>query len=165
MSIYFENETDEQLGFDYEKELASVIKEALRQEECPYETEVTVILTDEEGIRHLNREYRGIDKVTDVLSFPMLDYEMPSDFSCVDEESVMQFNPDSGELILGDIVLCVARARKQALEYGHTLFREIAFLTVHSILHLCGYDHIKEEERLQMEEQQKQILNHLGITR
>lgn len=165
MSIYFENETEEQLGFDYEKELAAVIEETLRQENCPYETEVTVILTDEEGIRNLNREYRNIDKVTDVLSFPMLGYEAPSDFSCVDEESAMQFNPDSGELILGDIVLCTARARKQALEYGHTLFREMAFLTVHSILHLCGYDHIEEEERLQMEKQQKQVLNHLGITR
>lgn len=165
MRIFFENETDEPIGFDYEKLLGKVVKESLRQEGCPYEAEVAITLTDAEGIQGMNREYRGIDKVTDVLSFPMLDYEAPSDFSCVEEESMMQFNPDSGELILGDIVLCVSRAREQAMEYGHTLRRELAFLTAHSMMHLCGYDHMEEEERVLMEGRQEQILNNLGITR
>lgn len=165
MGIFFENETDEMMDFDYEGLLAEVVREALRQEECPYEAEVAITLTDAEGIQSMNREYRGIDKVTDVLSFPMLDYEVPSDFSCVKEENLMQFNPDSGELILGDIVLCVSRAREQAMEYGHTLSRELAFLTAHSMMHLCGYDHIKEEERMLMEQRQEQVLDNLGITR
>lgn len=165
MGIFFENETDELMDFDYEGLLAEVVREALRQEECPYEAEVAITLTDAEGIQSMNREYRGIDKVTDVLSFPMLDYEAPSDFSCVKEEDLMQFNPDSGELILGDIVLCVSRAREQAMEYGHTLSRELAFLTAHSMMHLCGYDHIKEEERMLMEQRQEQVLDNLGITR
>lgn len=165
MSIFFENETDEPIGFDYERILAEVVKEALRQEACPYEAEVTITLTDAEGIKDLNRECRGIDKVTDVLSFPMLDYEQPSDFSCVREESMMQFNPDSGELVLGDIVLCVSRAREQAVEYGHTLLRELAFLTAHSMMHLCGYDHVEQGERILMEQRQELVLDKLGITR
>lgn len=165
MSIFFENESGKELDFDWKKLLTSVIEAALEQENCPYEAEVNVTLTDEEGIRELNREQRGIDRVTDVLSFPMLEYETPSDFSFIREEDNLLFHPESGELILGDIVLCLPRAESQAEEYGHSLRREMAFLTAHSMMHLFGHDHMEEEERLLMEEKQEQVLIGLGITR
>lgn len=167
MNILFENETEEELSFDYEKLLTKVIKAAILSEACPYECEVNLTLTDNDGIRVLNQEYRELDVPTDVLSFPMVDYEVPGDFSHLDtlEAKNMYFNLETGELLLGDIVISVERAREQAQEYGHSLEREIAFLTAHSMLHLMGYDHMEDEERVVMEQKQEQILQELGITR
>ena len=104
---------------------------------------------------------------TDVLSFPMVDYVDPGDFSHLDTPlaKTKYFNLESGELLLGDIVISVDRAREQAKEYGHSLEREIAFLTAHSMLHLMGYDHMEEKERELMEQKQEKILQDLGITR
>ena len=120
-------------------------------------------IVDGPAIRELNRDYRGIDKETDVLSFPMLEYPAPDDFdaACTDES----FNPETGELVLGDIVLNAARVRSQAEEYGHTRTRELAFLTVHSMLHLFGYDHMEDEEREVMEARQRIILEGMGCRR
>ena len=158
MTLTFENEQDFDLGFDPEEVAAAVINGVLDQEACPYEAEVELILTDPENIRTMNREHRNIDRETDVLSFPMVDY-------LETEEGDDCFNPDSGELMLGDIVISVARARAQAEEYGHSLRREFAFLVAHSMLHLLGYDHMTPEEAAVMEAKQEEVLQRLGITR
>ena len=160
-----ENETGISFPFD-EKELAGRIMEAvLETEGCPYEATVSVLLTKDEEIREYNRQYRGIDRATDVLSFPNIEYREPADFSQVEEAEADCFDPDSGELVLGDIILSVDKVREQAESYGHSRKREYAFLVAHSMLHLCGYDHMEEGEAAVMEEKQRNILKGLGITR
>ncbi len=167
MTVYFEEETSDLPDFDYQKDIISVIKKACEQEKCPYEPEVSVTMTDNEQIKELNKQFREIDKATDVLSFPMVDYEAPADFSIMDDDvlAAEYFNPETSELMLGDIVISVERASQQALDYGHSLRREICFLTAHSMLHLFGYDHMVDDERIVMEERQNKILDSLGITR
>lgn len=167
MTVLFEKDAEDEIDFDYEEILAKVIGETLKQEQCPYECEVNLSLTDNEGIRRINREYRDLDVPTDVLSFPMVEYQTPADFSQLDTPTakVMYFNLDTEELLLGDIVISLERAEEQAEEYGHSLERELAFLTVHSVLHLLGYDHMEDGERKVMERKQENILQDLGITR
>lgn len=167
MGVLFEKNVEDEFSFNYEKLLEQVVEEAIRMEACPYGCEVNITLTDNEGIRALNQEYRELDVPTDVLSFPMVDYDNPGDFSNLDTNlaKTMYFNLESGELLLGDIVISTERAREQAEDYGHSLERELAFLTAHSMLHLMGYDHIEEDEREIMEKKQEQILQNLGITR
>ena len=165
MTILVENEVNRELDFDYEEVIKSVISKTLETENCPYETEVNVLLTGNEEIHEANKEFRGIDRPTDVLSFPMVDYEFPSDFSCVDENPASYIKPETDELLLGDIMISVDKVYEQANEYGHSREREFAFLIAHSMLHLLGYDHIDEEERKVMEEKQEAILDALGITR
>ncbi|MFW5646966.1 MAG: rRNA maturation RNase YbeY [Acetivibrio ethanolgignens] len=164
MTIQIECECKETPEFDYEELLCRVIEASLDEEGCPYEAEVNVVLTDNEEIHRVNKEFRNIDRPTDVLSFPMIEYEVPGNFDFLEERDDC-FHPESGELLLGDIMISVERALEQAVEYGHSLEREMAFLTVHSVLHLCGYDHMEEEERLIMEEKQRLILDKLRITR
>lgn len=164
MTVHFDCDESIQLSFDYESLIRSVIEEALDYEGCPYETEVNVVLTNNEEIQRVNKEFRNMDKPTDVLSFPMLEYDRPSAFNDFDE-AYDCFHPETGELLLGDIMISVERATEQAKEYGHSIEREIAFLTAHSMLHLCGYDHMEEKERHVMEKKQKDILEILGITR
>ena len=114
----------------------------------------------------MNRQFRGIDKPTDVLSFPNVSYEEAGDFSVMDsEQKVDLLNPDTGAIMFGDIVINEARVRSQAEEYGHSLKREFAFLVAHSMLHLCGYDHMEEDEAKVMEEKQRNVLSSLGINR
>ena len=133
--------------------------------ECPFESEVNVLLTGEEEIREINREQRGIDSVTDVLSFPLHEYETPAGFDELDDESFDDFDPESGELLLGDIVLCLPRIREQAAAFGHSTRREYAFLIAHSLLHLVGFDHMSPEDEERMTDMQNAILDSLGITR
>jgi len=155
MTIYVENETDFTFPFDT-KELCSRVAEAvLDAEGCPYETEINVLITDNEGIRLYNKEYRNIDRETDVLSFPNIPFETEADFSIVEENCSDYFQPDSGELILGDIILSVDRICSQAESYGHSRKREFAFLVAHSMLHLCGYDHETPEEAAVMAARRK----------
>lgn len=118
----------------------------------------------DEEIREMNREFRDIDRATDVLSFPMIAYESPADFAFLEEDESC-FDPDTGELMLGNIVISKQKVVEQAEEYGHTVEREYAFLIAHSMLHLLGYDHMEEEERAVMEKKQREILDGLGITR
>ena len=165
MTILVENEANRGLDFDYEEVIKTVISKTLETENCPYETEVNVLLTGNEEIHEANKEFRGIDRPTDVLSFPMVDYEVPSDFSCVDENPESYLNPETDELLLGDIMISVDKVYEQANEYGHSRKREFAFLIAHSMLHLLGYDHIDEAERKVMEVKQEAILDVLGITR
>ncbi len=165
MTSYVENETDTDFSFDEQRLVSQVMEAVLEAEGCPYEASVNVLLTDDEGIREYNREYRGIDRATDVLSFPNIAYGQPSDFSQVEEAEADYFDPDSGELLLGDIILSVDKIKEQAECYGHSQLREFAFLVTHSMLHLCGYDHMEEADAGEMEEKQRNILEKLGITR
>ncbi|MGN0298466.1 MAG: rRNA maturation RNase YbeY [Lachnospiraceae bacterium] len=164
MTISIEYETELPLEVDYERIINDVVLAALDYEECPYEAEVSVTITDNESIQEINRQFRQIDRPTDVLSFPMVEYEEPGNFDYV-EEDLDCFNPETGELLLGDIVLSVEKIKEQAAQYGHSMERELAFLVAHSMLHLMGYDHMQEEERLEMERRQEEILQELGITR
>lgn len=169
MTINIEYETEKVLDLDYESIINEVVNEAVDYEQCPYEVEVNVTLTDNASIHEINKEYRDVDAPTDVLSFPMIDYETPSDFDALSEEfednTEDYFNPDTGELMLGDIVISEEKVLEQAELYGHSPKRELAFLVAHSMMHLFGYDHIEEEERVIMEDKQKEVLNNLGITR
>ena len=165
MTVLVENEAERELDFDYEEVIKSVINKTLETENCPYETEVNVLLTGNGEIHTANKEFRGIDRPTDVLSFPMVDYEFPSDFSCVDKNPESYLNPETDELLLGDIMISVDKVYEQADEYGHSRKREFAFLIAHSMLHLLGYDHIDEAERKVMEVKQEAILDALGMTR
>lgn len=165
MSIYIENETETALDFDYEDVIRKVINYSLDFIQCPYETEVNVVITDNNGIHQVNKEYRNIDRPTDVLSFPMIEYEEAGNFDIIDEENEDGFNPETGELVLGDIMISVEKVKEQALDYGHSELREMAFLTAHSMLHLFGYDHMEEEERKVMEEAQRSIMDGLKIFR
>ena len=165
MTISIEYEAEKKLDLPYETIIRDVVEASLDYEKCPYEAEVNVILTDNEAIREINREQRQIDSATDVLSFPMVDYETPSDFDHVEEAVEDYFNPETGELMLGDIVISVEKVEEQAEKYGHSQTRELAFLVAHSMLHLCGYDHMEEDEAKVMEAKQEQVLASLGITR
>ena len=165
MTISIEYEAEKKLDISWEEIIRQVVEETLDYEGCPYETEVNVVLTDNEGIKEVNQEYRNVDGPTDVLSFPMLEYDSPSDFEGVEEQFADCFNPETGELMLGDIMISVEKVTEQAEKYGHSKERELAFLTAHSMLHLCGYDHMEEEERLFMEQKQREILEGIGYRR
>ncbi len=165
MTFHIENEAREALEFNYEELLKRVMEECLDYEDCPYEAEISLLLTDNKEIREINKEFRNIDSATDVLSFPAIEYQEPGDFSDLEEAVEEYFHPETGELLLGDIVISVEQAIKQAEEYGHSLVREMAFLTAHSMLHLMGYDHMEEDERSIMEAKQAEILDKLGIIR
>ncbi len=165
MTINIEYEAEKKLGLPYEDIITRVVEDSLDYEDCPYEAEVNVLITDNEDIRQINNEYRNIDTPTDVLSFPMIEYERPSDFEFLEESGDDCFHPDTGELLLGDIVISIDKVEEQAEKYGHSQTRELAFLVAHSMLHLCGYDHMEEEERKIMERKQEEILSRGGYIR
>ena len=154
-------ETPIELSIPYEEIISRTVEASADFVQCPYEIEVNVLLVDNDSIREINKEQRDINAPTDVLSFPMIDFDNPQDFSIVEEHPEEYFNSESGELI----VISVEKVIEQAQAYGHSLERELAFLTAHSMLHLSGYDHIDDNERLIMEEKQETILNTLGYTR
>lgn len=165
MTIQIEYEAEKKLELPYEEIIRDIVEASLDYEECPYEAEVNVVLTDNAGIQEINLEYRQIDAPTDVLSFPMVDYESESDFDHVEDAVEDYFNPETGELMLGDIIISVDKVEEQAAKYGHSETRELAFLVAHSMLHLCGYDHMEEEERTRMEQRQREILSGRGYER
>ena len=141
--------------------LERAITAALEAEGVAIPCEVDVLITDDEGIQQINLEQRGIDRPTDVLSFPMFNYrpgQPPADGADAD--------PATGLTPLGDMVISLERARAQAEEYGHPVERELCYLAVHSVLHLLGYDHMDEgEEKAQMRAREEAILGKLGMTR
>lgn len=165
MSLFIEKEVDIPFSFDYESLAENLILFSMEHENFPYDAEVNLTLTNNEGIQEINRNFREIDKPTDVLSFPMLSYDVPGDFSGLEENYDDNFNPDTGEIMLGDIIISVDRVCEQAEEYGHSQRREFAFLLVHSMLHLFGYDHMTPMEAAQMEAKQAEILNAMNISR
>jgi len=171
MTLYLEYEGVEEtmlanvLGTD-PKALAERVFEVVDTlYQIPYESQVNLLLTNDAQIQEINKETRGKDAVTDVLSFPMINYDKAADFSGLEEQMRLDFDPDSGELLFGDIVLSIPKMLAQAKEFGHSAKREYAFLLAHSFLHLLGYDHIEEKERQEMETQQCIIMQHLNILR
>ncbi len=166
MTFFVENNTGIELeGLDYEEVLSRVTLKTIKKLECPYEAEVNLTLTDNEDIRELNRDFRDKDAVTDVLSFPMVSISPPADFNSLKKDDPDVFNPETGELMLGDIVINLERVIEQAEEYGHSTLREFAFLIVHSVLHLLGFDHENPDEEIQMFTLQEEILDELDIIR
>lgn len=165
MTLNVEKEYELDLGLDYEAVAEQVINQVLDEEGCPYEAEVNLLLTSDEEIHRINLEYRGIDRPTDVLSFPQVEYEAPADFSWAESHEMDCFNPDTGELVLGDIIISLDKVDEQAEKYNHGRKREYAFLIAHSVLHLLGYDHMTEDEAADMEARQSAVLAHLNINR
>lgn len=165
MNISIENVS----GLNYPEEFNQIISRIVNASvdflKCPYECQVAVTLVNDEQIHEINLENRNIDRATDVLSFPMMDFDQPNDLSLVEANPQDYFDPESGELLMGDIVISLEHVSAQAKEYNHSERREIAFLTAHSCLHLFGYDHMTDEERLEMEKLQEEILQKEGFTR
>lgn len=164
MKLYLTYEEEERpdLDFDWEETAAAVGEAVLKAENFPCGVEVSLVLTSEEEIQRINREFRGIDAPTDVLSFPAIPFESPCKLPA--QENAYK-NPDTGNIILGDIMISVPRVFGQAAAYGHNAKREFSFLVAHSVLHLLGYDHIEPDQARIMEEKQENILNSLGIYR
>lgn len=148
MTIYYNYEAEQKLHIPWMNIISDVVNGTLEYMKFKKEAEVSVSVVDGDEIRQLNKDFRDIDRVTDVLSFPIGDK-----------------NPETGEIVLGDIVLCAEKIISQAEEFGHTRKRELAFLTCHSMLHLLGYDHIDDTERMEMEDLQRKILEKIGYTR
>ena len=174
--VVIEENVEFKTDFDKQKIAEDVVKSILLKEGCPFECEVDILITDSEEVKEYNKEYRDIDKTTDVLSFPNLEWEAPADFENLNveesdfenlnvEELEMSVNPETELTILGEICLNKDRIISQAEEYGHSIKREYAFLIAHSMLHLLGYDHIEEDEAKVMEEKQAAYLEELGIKR
>jgi len=164
MTIIIENEINAKFDFDLEEIANKVIIHSLDYEKFPFEAEVNLTLVDNERIHEINKEFREVDNPTDVLSFPLIDYSKAGYFEDI-EEVDDNFNPDTGEAMLGDIIISVEKVYEQAENYGHSVMREYAFLITHSMLHLMGYDHMTEGEANVMEAKQKEILEELGIGR
>lgn len=165
MTSFVDIEYDPGWEFDIEELAGKLLEAVMDYENCPYEASVNMVITDSETVHELNKEYRDIDRTTDVLSFPALEYETPGDFSKAEEDEAMYFDPESGELMLGDIIINYERVNSQAEDYGHSTKREFAFLMTHSLFHLCGYDHMNDQDAAEMERRQEEVLNILGITR
>ncbi len=166
MTININKEVKEEFEFNYEETINDVILASIDYIKCPYECMVEVDIVYNDEIQQLNKEFREIDKPTDVLSFPLVDYEVAGEFDFLEEtDEFMYFEPESGELLLGNIVLSYDKILSQANEYGHDVRREMAFLVAHSMFHLFGFDHMEEDERIQMEKMQEDVLKGLNIVR
>lgn len=158
MKIYFENLDN----IFYKLKIKKIFHEALKFFSLDFSRiSVSVIIADEEKIHRLNQEFRSIDKATDVLSFPMLDFSKKFDF----KQLAKEINPDDGHIDLGDIVICKSFAEKQAIEYGHSYKREICFLALHGFLHLIGYDHETPEDEKKMNDMSEEILQKFKVLR
>ena len=164
MTIQIDYEAERKLDIDYEKLASKVAAHILETEHCPYDVCVNLVITDNEEIKRVNTEFRSIGAPTDVLSFPMIPFETPADYSIVEDQDEY-FDLDTEELVLGDVMISVDKVFAQAEEYGHSVEREFSFLFAHSMLHLLGYDHMEPEEAAVMERKQAQALEDLGITR
>ena len=164
MSLDIRFEAQRKLHIPYKKIIEESAALTLLKEGCPFPYALSVCIVDQEEMASINEEFRGLAKTTDVLSFPFLSFPNPADFKEAAKEPGA-FHPETGELMLGDIILSADHIIDQAREYGHTRRRELAFLVVHSVLHLIGYDHMEEADRLLMEERQKRILDGGGFKR
>ena len=145
-------------GTEYNKVINKAVSAVLRAEGVETPCSISVLITDDEGIREINRDFRGVDRPTDVLSFPALELT-PGDFSFDPADT----EPDTGLLPLGDMAVSAPRIRAQAEEFGNTETRELAYMTIHSVLHLLGYDHVDEgEQKKLMRSREKAILREAG---
>lgn len=155
--------------FEFNVEIKNLINNAvdaaLKFEGFKYNYEISVVVTDNAGIKSMNHQFRNIDRETDVLSFPMIEFCKNGLDDQTYEVSDDEVNPETGNVMLGDIVISIEKANEQAVEYGHSFNRELAFLTVHSTLHLLGYDHMLIEEEQVMREKQEKILSSINLSR
>ena len=165
MTFYADNETIYEYDFDWKQLFEEVALAVLDYEACPYEAQVALLLTDNDGIHAINKETRNIIQSTIVVESNGVEFETEGNFDHVEDYGLDCFDPDSGELVLGDIIINVNRVVEQAHEYGHSLKREFAFLIAHSMFHLCGYDHMNEHDEKIMFTKQEAVLTQLGITR
>ena len=145
MNLIIANQTDQNIDMD--EKLESVVKTVLETEGLSLDYEVSITFVDKDEIHKLNKEFRNVDRPTDVLSFPM------------DED----FFIEGVDIMLGDIVICMDVAKDQAKDFGHSLDREIMYLTAHSMLHLLGYDHLEEDEKTHMRAREKEVMKSLGV--
>lgn len=155
MTLLIDNRTDFALTDGLKSLLEKVCNESLNYEEFELDCEISLSLVTNDEIYEINKQFRNIDSPTDVLSFPQLTFE---------EGETADVN-ENGEIVLGDIIISIDRAKEQAEEYGHSLERELAFLAVHSMLHLMGYDHMEQDEEEDMFRRQKEILINAGVPR
>ena len=155
MTVVVDNRTEEELNADIINAMEKAVKVSLFYEEFDEACEISISIVNNQEIQEINHQFRSINSVTDVLSFPQLTFE---------EGELADVN-EKDEIILGDIIISLERAKEQAEEYGHSLKREMAFLTTHSMLHLMGYDHMEAEEEEDMVQRQKEILEQAGIPR
>lgn len=165
--LYTENRQEKiEVNDEFIRKISDVCDFALKEEGMDLDYQISLLFVDNEEIREINNETRNIDRATDVLSFPMLDFEEGK----VYKDMYLNFEfdetfKDGNELILGDMVLSLEKALEQSKEYGHSYEREVSYLVVHSILHLLGYDHMIEEDKKKMRDREEEILNKLSITR
>lgn len=165
--LYTENRQSKiEVTDEFIEKISEICDFALKEEEMNLEYQISLLFVDNEEIREINNETRNIDKETDVLSFPMLDFENKK----VYKEMYLNFEfdetfKDGNELILGDMVLSLEKALEQSKDYGHSFEREVSYLVVHSILHLLGYDHMVDDDKKKMRAREEEILNKLSITR
>lgn len=158
VEIVLGDEQDKIKDYDFnEEKIKNITVCCLESEGITFACEIGVTFTDNEQIRVLNNEHRNIDRETDVLSFPMIDD--------INNIADYEINQDGSGVLLGDIVISLEKAASQAEEYGHSFEREVAFLIVHSMMHLLGYDHMEEDERIVMREHEEAVLSKLGILR
>ena len=155
MTLLIDNRTNFELTDEIKETLEKVCLKSLQYEEFNEDCEISLSIVTNEEIHDINKQFRNIDSPTDVHSFPQLTFEEG-------EEADVNEN---GEIVLGDVLISIDRAKEQAEEYGHSLKRELAFLSVHSMLHLMGYDHMVPEEEEDMFRRQKEILIEAGIPR
>lgn len=154
------------LTCDFIRDIAGVAQEVLKFENVDMDYEVFISLVDNDEIRKINFEHRGIDKETDCLSFPMLNYIKGKVFK--EQYSDLEFEDydlHDGKLLLGDIIVSVEKAKSQSMEFGHSFKREVCYLIIHSLLHLLGYDHLEDQDKKLMRETEKSIIRKLGIYR
>ena len=165
--IYVDNRQNKlEITDDFVERLIQVIEFALEEEEVDIKCEVSLLFVDNDEIKQINNDTRGINKETDVLSFPMLEYENKKVFKEIYKNyKFSQSDFDGEELVLGDIVISLEKALEQSKEFNHSYEREASYLVVHSVLHLLGYDHMEDEEKNIMRTREEEILNKLSITR
>ena len=143
----------------FKRIIKTAMRAALRAEKVNIDCEINVLITDDNGIHRINREFRNVDRPTDVLSFPM-QVLIPGDFA----PDMTQADPETGRLMLGDMAVSAQRVKAQAEEYGNTYQHELAYLTVHSCLHPLGYDHMDEgEDKRLMRSREKEIMQIIGL--
>lgn len=164
--IVFDND---QSLFEVSKNLVSFIEEAVKTtlayEKFEKSCEISILITDNNGIKGLNKEFRGINRETDVLSFPLLNFPGGFEKNIDYKFDIDEINPETGEVMLGDIVISLEKAMLQSQDYGHSFEREVAFLTVHSMFHLLGYDHEEDSDRAVMRGKEEAVLDIMGQSR
>lgn len=166
LMIQIDNRQDKyKVTSELEELVTAAVDNVLKYESFEKPAEVSIVFTDDEGIRVYNKQFRGKDSATDVLSFPMLDYDDGYEDDGEVEVGVEDLDLENGEVVLGDIVISLERAQEQAKEYGHSFEREAAYLTVHSMLHLLGYDHMEDDDAKIMRQKEEDVLTAMNLVR